>query len=187
MEREQTSPDRPTLPRPLDKQQSPAAEGRMSFLAKFTKTTRYLQGGTKKLNWTPSIDHTDEVYTRSKWEGSLPDRRGDHLHTTREKSRKEVLRQNGKQHEDEREKVTNLMTLKLKCQKTPQRKQKDKFRSGKALTVNIRNIYKLLKSVRKRQLKKDGQKTRTGFKKKKKEYMSILYQCAMPGYAYQTT
>lgn len=36
------------------------------------------------------------------------------------------------------------MTLKLRCQKTPQRKQKDKFQSGKALTVNIQNIYKLL-------------------------------------------
>ena len=127
MEREQTSPDRPTLPRPLDKQ-SPAAEGRMSFPAKFTKTTRNLQAGTKKLNWTPSIDHTDEVYTRPKRGGSLPDRRGDHLHSTREKSRKEILRQNGKQHEDEREKVTNLMTLKLRCQKTPQRSRKTSFK-----------------------------------------------------------
>lgn len=36
------------------------------------------------------------------------------------------------------------MTLKLRCQKTPQRKHEDKFQSGKALTVNIKNICKLL-------------------------------------------
>ena len=69
------------------------------------------------------------------------------------------------------------MTLKLRCQKTPQRKQKDKFQSGKALTVNIRNIYKLLKSGRKRQLKKDGQKTRTGLKKKKRIYEYLVPMC----------
>lgn len=51
--KEQEVPERPTLTWPLDKRQSPAAEGRMSFPAKSTKTTRYLHGEKKKRKLDP--------------------------------------------------------------------------------------------------------------------------------------
>lgn len=81
-------------------------------------------GKRKKENWTPSIDHTHKVHKRPKPGGSFPDRTGDHLHATREKSREEVLNKDVKEHEDERETITNLMTLKLRCQKTPHKESR---------------------------------------------------------------
>ena len=75
MEREQTSPDRPTLPRPLDKQ-SPAAEGRMSFPAKFTKTTRNLQGGDEKIKLDPfHRPHRRSIYKTQTGVFILPGKR----------------------------------------------------------------------------------------------------------------
>lgn len=58
-----------------------------------------------------------------------------------QKGRRAALNYGGREHEDERERITNPMTLKLRCPKTPQRKRKDRFQSGKALMVNIQNTY----------------------------------------------